>query len=96
MIFSEHGWLALSGVSLVLALAFPSFIANILINIIVKRKKVNRLIQLSASVVVICVYYEYFGIFGMPFINDIQNFLINHNGNTIDTTVIDTNRFTYP
>jgi len=29
---------------------------------------------------------------GMPFINDIQNYINNHSGNTIDTTTIDTSK----
>ena len=93
MIFSDkHGWLALSGIGLVIELAVPCLIANIIINIAIKSKKINYIIQLTVSIIIVCVYYYNTGIMGMPFINDIQNYINNHSGNTIDTTTIDTSK----
>jgi hypothetical protein len=71
MIFSDaHGWLALSGISLIIALAIPSLIANVVINMIIKRKKINLLIQLLIAVIIIVWYCEEYGSLGMPLIND--------------------------
>ncbi len=94
MVFSDkHGWLALSGISLVVALALPAFMANLLIHIFVKRKRLNLFLQLLVALLIVVIYYDEFGIMGMPIINDIQNFINNHSGNMVDTTFIDTAQF---
>ncbi len=87
MIFSDkHGWLALSGILLLVELAVPSLIANVVINLVIKNRKVNLLVQLIAVVIILGWYYEENGVFGLPFINNAQNYINNHNGSAIDTT----------
>jgi hypothetical protein len=72
MIFSDsHGWLALSGISLVVTLAIPCLIANVVINLTIKKKKANLLIQIFLAAIILGWYYEEFGAMGIPFINDL-------------------------
>ncbi|MBL7690324.1 MAG: hypothetical protein JNM41_01925 [Flavipsychrobacter sp.] len=44
--------------------------------------------QLLAAITIVWVYYSNTGVLGFPFVNDIQNYINNHSGNTIDTTEI--------
>ena len=70
MIFSDkHGWLALSGILLLVELALPALIANVIINLVIKSKKANLLVQLIAVVIILGWYYEENGAYGLPFIN---------------------------
>jgi|GEM_PF-2550859 len=92
IIFSDkHGWLALSGITIIVCLAAPCLIAHVLVNMIVKKRNNRFSIQIPATVIIVFIYYFSNGVMGMPFINNIQNYYNNHTGNTIDTTTVNTN-----
>ncbi len=91
IIYAEkHGWLALRGIEIITSLAIPTFLLNIIVNILLKTRRFYSYVQFLLVTIVLCLYYCNTGLFGMPFINSIRNFINNHSSNTIDTAQIET------
>lgn len=69
IVFSDkHGWLAMTGLVMILFVFLPSFILNILVNVLVHKKGLKIALQLGLAIVIVVVHYYHFGNLGMPFL----------------------------
>jgi hypothetical protein len=66
IIFSDnHGWLAISGLLMILFVCIPSFILSLLINIFIHNKNLKIAVQVGVSIAIITVHYYRFGDFAV-------------------------------